>query len=73
MIPLHQAPMYSPTGYPMKFYQGPRDQAGWALFMEEVTNSGNALGRYMLGDVSRELKGAAVGTSSVPRRWVRCL
>jgi len=73
MIPLHQAPMYSPTGYPMKFYQGPRDQAGWALFMEEVTNSGNALGRYMLGDVARELKGAAVGVFFVSHIQALCL
>jgi len=63
MIPLHLTPMYSPTGYPMKFYQGPRNQSSWTLFMEEVTNAANALGRYMLEDVEKELGGANIGAS----------
>ncbi|KAH7097803.1 GDSL lipase/acylhydrolase [Auriculariales sp. MPI-PUGE-AT-0066] len=61
MIPLHLTPMYGVQGYPMKFWTTPHDPVSWALFMEEVTNAGNALGKYMLEDVAKELKGAHVG------------
>lgn len=43
MIPLYLTPMYSATGYPTKFWNPPRNQTEWAIFMAEMVRAGNEL------------------------------
>lgn len=65
MIPLYLTPMYSATGYPTKFWNPPRNQTEWAIFMAELVRAGNELQALRTKYIAPSLfPGARIGQSS---------
>lgn len=60
MIPLQLTQLYSATGHPNRYFHDPRNTTEWAIFMTELTTSGNALSSLMLHNLAPTLPGARI-------------
>ncbi|TDL28575.1 carbohydrate esterase family 16 protein [Rickenella mellea] len=61
MLPLQKTVLYGSTTYPNRYFNLAHNSTEWSLFMSELVNGGNAIGKLQLQALPASLPGAKIG------------